>query len=225
MIAFAHGWRIEPGTRGDYLVLGRHHYASGEPATYAHVLRAVDDGRTVGVLVVSRPTLNAAWRRLAWPDALAGLDKRATAAWVNAHLRTISRVVVEPRWRGTGVARSLVRAYLDDPLTAHTEAVAAMAGVSPFFERAGMRRVDRAMTRRDRALRRVLRDAGIRAWELLDLRAARTWCERSPPVRAELRRWAKSSRGTRGLVNGPEAILAARAGASLSARPVALVYP
>lgn len=225
MIAFAPTWRIEEGSRADALLLARHHYAAGEPATYARVLRAVEGVRVVGVLVVSRPTLNASWRALAWPNALRGLNRRDAAAWVNSHLRTISRVIIEPRWRGVGVARALVRAYLDAPLTTHTEAVAAMAGVSPFFERAGMRRITRPPAAHEQTLRRTLRAQGVRAWELLDLRTARRLCDEREDLARELRRWAGHSRGTRGLLAQPIALLAARAGASLCAKPVALVYP
>ena len=224
MIAFAPTPRIEPGTRGDYLLLARHHYAAGEPASYARVLRAMEGERLVGVLVVSRPTLNAPWRRRAWPD-LAGLSRRDEAAWVNQRLRTITRVIVEPRWRGTGVARRLVRAYLDDPLTTHTEAVAAMAASSPFFERAGMRRVARPISRRDQALARTLRRLGVRPWSLVDLREGERRCRASRPLHDAVRRWASAGKGTRRRLGEPAPILAALAGSSLSARGAVLVWP
>lgn len=219
------GVEIGEGSYADYVALSRHHYAAGSPATCVRVLRASDAGRVVGVLVVSMPTLNGGWRARAWPREAAGLSRSESAAWVNANLRTISRVIVEPRWRGCGVARRLVRAYLDDPLTARTEAVAAMAHLCPFFEAAGMRRVTRGRPRADAALARALRRAGIKAWELLDLsRGRRAWRERRE-LREALRRWAGQGRGTRGLLTGPPEILGARAGSRLTARGAVLVYP
>src|SRR5205823_1709377 len=91
------------------------------------------------VLVVSMPTLNGRWRELAWPGRFCGGDQRACARRLNEEVRTISRVIVEPRWRGLGVATRLVREYLRSPLTEKTEAAAAMGVCCPFFEAAGMR--------------------------------------------------------------------------------------
>lgn len=217
---------IARGTWADYLALAPHHYAAGPPATRVLVLRAADAGRLVGVLVVSMPTLNAAWRRAAWPGRLEGLTRPAAARWVNENLRTISRVIVEPRYRGCGIASSLVRAYLDDPLTPFTEAVAAMAASCRFFEAAGMRRVERPPSPFDAALSRRIARCGLKPWQLLDLARARAACERSRELRLALRRWAVASgRGTKRLLDGPIALTAACAGSRLTARGVVLVSP
>jgi ABC-type lipoprotein export system ATPase subunit/GNAT superfamily N-acetyltransferase len=139
--------RIEPGTMEDYASIAHLHYRSGPPATIVRVMRAmrrvprfIDPSREIlaGVLVVSMPTLNGGWRDRAWAGVFPKHDKRRNAHLLNEHIRTISRVIVEPRSRGLGVATQLVRAYLDDPLTQGTEASAAMGEVCPFFERAGM---------------------------------------------------------------------------------------
>ncbi len=78
---------IGPGTRRDYGELAGLHYRAGPPATIALredgapcILAARDgEGRLAGVLVVSMPTLNGSWRRLAWPGAYGGADKRRNA--------------------------------------------------------------------------------------------------------------------------------------------------
>lgn len=139
--------RIEPGTVDDYAFVAHLHYRSGPPATIVRVMRAmrrvprfIHPSREIlaGVLVVSMPTLNGGWRDRAWPGVFPKHDKRRNAHLLNEHIRTISRVIVEPRSRGLGVATQLVRAYLDNPLTQGTEASAAMGKVCPFFDRAGM---------------------------------------------------------------------------------------
>jgi len=134
---------IEPGTIDDYRQLAHLHYLADEPATRTLVLRAVrqtiSQGNVLaGVLVVSMPTLNASWRTRAWPGVFNTNSKAINARRLNAHLRTISRVIVEPRSRGLGVASALVRAYLHNPQTIATESIAAMGSACPFFERAGM---------------------------------------------------------------------------------------
>ncbi len=135
--------RIEEGTIADYQALAHLHYRAPKPATHTLILRAI---RAVpilgeilaGVLVVSMPTLNGAWRDRAWPGFFSSGSKSFNANQINTHLRCISRVIVEPRSRGLGVASDLVRAYLRSPQTSATEAIAAMGAVCPFFERAGM---------------------------------------------------------------------------------------
>ena len=139
---------IERGDRSDYQRLAPHHYRTGAPATMVRVLRAIrrvdptiePSGRLLaGVLVVSMPALNSAWRHRAWAGSFQTGSKRKNAQRINASLRTISRVIVDPRSRGMGVATRLVSGYLADPLTPATESIASMGSVCPFFERAGMR--------------------------------------------------------------------------------------
>ena len=62
--------------------------------------------------------------------------------WINAHVRTISRVIVHPQFRSLGIASQLVRRVLLDCPTRYVEAVAAMGAVHPFFARAGMTMVE-----------------------------------------------------------------------------------
>ncbi|MDX2118733.1 MAG: hypothetical protein SFY96_11170 [Planctomycetota bacterium] len=217
--------RLEPGTRADYLALERFHYLSQSPATMVRVLRAMDGGVLAGVLVVSMPTLNAWWRAKAWPgwEGVAGPDRAARAHAINADLRTISRVIIEPRWRATGLAAALVRAYLAEPLTSRTEALAAMGVACPFFERAGMRRVESAVVR-DAELRRALRGADVRVWELMDEVRVRRMLRRAPRLERELRVWANRSRASRRWRNAPIEELAARAGWCASNRAEAYVH-
>ncbi len=190
-------------------------------------------GDLAGVLVVANPTLNGAWRREAWPRLMAGADKREAARVLNARVRTIARVVVEPRYRGLGVAKALVRAYLRDPCTDHTEALAAMGAVCPFFAGAGMREVPMPARPRERMLARQVRRAGVRAWELLEEDACARILARSSELRKAMLRFARQSRATRGLarevslgrVDARWVDLAARAGSTLVARPRVYVCP
>jgi len=178
--------RVEPGGISDYDALARHHYRAGRPAVPAAVLRAVCGDATVGVLVVAMPVLNGPWRLRAWPGWLDAADKRASAEAINAQVRTIARLVVAPALRSRGVGCALVRAYLAAPLTARTEALAAMGAICPVFERAGMRRVEFPPSRAALGLARALAAAGVRPWMLADPCTRRRVAE-SPPVRGALK--------------------------------------
>ena len=113
-------------------------------ARWRHEARHLDGDpvfpRLAAVGVLSFPTL----RHLARERALglaASLSHKERLAFTNAHVRTISRVVVHPQFRGLGLASELVRKLIDVCPTRYVEASAVMAHVHPFFEAAGMRRV------------------------------------------------------------------------------------
>lgn len=224
--------RIAPGTARNCAHLARFHYRAGPPATCVRVLAAHDagagrDGPAVGVLVVSMPVLNGPWRDRLWPHVFADPNPRRRAARVNAEIRCISRVIVDPRYRALGIARRLVEAYLRDPLTKRTEAVAAMGAVCPFFERAGMRPVSVPLAERDRRLAQVLRHEGIRPWGLVEVSKARRTLAESPRLVHALRVWARVSKQTRAWADAPEGdlwALAVQAGGALCARPLAYGY-
>ena len=206
--------RIEPGSIEDYEALGHLHYLGPRPATQACILKAT---RTVpilgdilaGVLVVSMPTLNGSWRDRAWPDVFSTKDKRYNTQQINTHLRCISRVIVEPRSRGLGIASALVRAYLDSPMTIASEAVAAMGSACPFFERAGMTPYILEPSIADLRLIDAIEHERI---SLTDLIAQPI--EKNTLIARELRTWAK----TRKLIgSGPTTIQTLRELAPLAA--------
>lgn len=179
------------------------HYRAGEPATCVALLLARDPCAQldIGLLQVSMPTLNGSWRSHAWPDVFgsdfASRDATSRARTVNMFLRTISRVIVDPRYRGLSVARRLVSAYLDEPLTPLTETLAAMGRFCPFFERAGMRRVPWPASQRDRAFARALAAHKCEPWRLADIDACEKLLTDKPTMRHALRAWVLGSKSTR----------------------------
>ncbi len=217
--------RIGPGTMDDYDALSGFHYVAGDPAVPVRdgVLVARAHGELAGVLVVSMPTLNGSWREQAWPGRYVGSDKRALARRLNREVRTLARCVVEPRFRGQGVARRLVEAYLREPLTDATEAVASMGAVCPFFERAGMTRYELAVSKRDARLADALSYLGYDPWRLVDATTRRR-VSRLEFVRRELGIWARAcSRTARLAETDPfEALTAAVR--RLAAPPVAYAH-
>ncbi|MDB5323240.1 MAG: glutamine transporter ATP-binding protein [Phycisphaerales bacterium] len=135
--------RLTRGTPQDYRALERFHYRPKSPATWAGVwVVQYDDGtsaaRLVAVAVLSYPTVNSSARDRAlgmgdWPA-------RRKLAFVNQHVRTISRVIVHPQFRSLGLASQLVRRACAEAPTRYVEAFAVMGRVHPFFEKGGMTR-------------------------------------------------------------------------------------
>ncbi len=223
-------FEIVPGTRQDLESLSKHHYRPGPPATVSRVLSAVEKrtGALAGVLATSMPTLNASWRSGAWDGRFEDDSKRIVAQRVNSTLRTISRVIVAPEFRASGLAVRLVRAYLSRPDTPCTEAIAAMGRVCPFFERAGMTPHEPPVPARDARLLDALEHAGVK--ERWRLATPDTTLQRAIDgagisfVEREVRRWARDSRATASRVSEPLESLFERACRTLGSTPVVYTH-
>jgi hypothetical protein len=152
-------FRVETGVWADYLGLARHHYRASRPATVCQVWRLAADwacdrspapllwraggySRLAGVLVVSYPVLQAAARNLATGRRYCTpKDRRLGASRLNQEVRTISRVIIHPLYRGLGLAGLFVADALGRIGSPIVEAFARMGEFVPFFEQAGMRSV------------------------------------------------------------------------------------
>ena len=133
--------RILPGRLDDYRRLARYHYRDSHlgPASAVFVLSRTGSETPVGVIVYSNAPAVLQLRNIATGNVFAGLDRSTQLELFNANIRRISRVIIEPRFRGLGLASLLVREtmpLLDVPIV---EAIAVMGWVNPFFERAGMK--------------------------------------------------------------------------------------
>jgi hypothetical protein len=138
--------QVVPGRLEDYKELAHLHYRDSRlgPFTAIFVLRPADTlagsfgTKTVGVIVYTMPAPAAELRGLATGNFFTGFDRVTQMALVNKNIRCISRVILEPRFRGLGLATRLVRETLPQMNVPIIEAMAVMGAVNPFFERAGM---------------------------------------------------------------------------------------
>ncbi|HEY7087646.1 MAG TPA: GNAT family N-acetyltransferase [Tepidisphaeraceae bacterium] len=141
---------LEAGTSRDYADLACYHYLPKRPATWAgvwvvrytpnRVLSAMAPSRVVAVGVLSYPTPSLPGRLRYFQTH--HLTRRDEILWANANVRTISRVIVHPQFRSLGLSTILVRHLCDHCPTRYIESAALMARAHPFFERAGMTRVE-----------------------------------------------------------------------------------
>ena len=129
------GLEIVRGGLGDYEVLSRYHYRGGRLGPFKDVF-AIRPG--VGVIVYTMPSLGVEVRNIALGGFLDGFDKSSRASIVNENIRCIGRVIIEPRYRGLGLASRLVRETMGKVGVRVVEAMAVMGRVNGFFERAGM---------------------------------------------------------------------------------------
>jgi GNAT superfamily N-acetyltransferase len=137
---------IVPGDMSDYRQLAAYHYRDGRPvgikAVYAiRPKRAFGalGRRPAGVAVYAMPNPRIELRGLATDGAFEGLDRQTELQLLNRHVRCLARVVIEPRFRGIGLAVRLVRETMPRLNVPIIEALGVMPLVNPFLERAGMR--------------------------------------------------------------------------------------
>ena len=139
--------RIVPGGPDDYRQLARYHYRDRRPGPCAAIFALKSDGtlpgrlcRTaVGVIVYSMAGPVLEMRNVATGNVFAGLDRATQLALIGRNVRRISRVIIEPRFRGLGLAVRLVRETMPQLNVPIIEAVAVMGRVNPFLEKAGMK--------------------------------------------------------------------------------------
>jgi N-acetylglutamate synthase-like GNAT family acetyltransferase len=140
--------RIEKGSTEDYEKLKRFHYRSKNEKELAS-LRMKDcykllyGDSLIGVIVYSHSYLNLKPRNMIFGDRYVytpgDLHK---ARLINEEIARISRVVIHPKFRGIGLGEFLVKETMPKADVKLVEVLAVMAKYNPFFEKAGMVRVD-----------------------------------------------------------------------------------
>ncbi|MHC4575024.1 MAG: hypothetical protein ACYS76_12980 [Planctomycetota bacterium] len=134
------------GSLEDYKRLSHFHYRDSRPGGFtkifairpAKTIAGVFGTKTVGVITYRMPSPEVELRRVALSGIFTGLDTSTQVGLVNKNVRCISRVIIEPRFRGLGLARRLVRETMPEMGVPIIEAMAVMGRVNPFLERAGM---------------------------------------------------------------------------------------
>ena len=197
------GVSLEEGTRADWSAMASLHYRSHSLVGLDRVWTLRHSGDLIGIIAYCYPPANLAGRNRALAELTARLPSRGRVRFWNEHLRTISRVVIDPNWRGLGLAVRLVRETLPLAGVPYVEALAAMARVHPFFEQAGLTRYDLPTPEESQRLREALATAGVRREEVrsgpalaaavaaLPDESVRRWMEK------ELLRWSRSYLGAK----------------------------
>jgi len=122
---------IREGTRQDYARLSALHYRDARLPVPLKIYAAEKNGETVGVIAYSYPSIRAAGRKKA-------VGYSPTVEELNRDWMLISRVIVHPLYRTTGLGARLIRDTFHIVGRRHVELIAVMAEYNPFAEKAGM---------------------------------------------------------------------------------------
>lgn len=167
---------IIPGCLDDYRALANYHYRDGRLGPFAAIFALKPTGtmalrlgeKAVGVIVYTMPSPGLELRNTAMNNLFVGFDRATRLALINSNIRCIGRVVIEPRFRGLGLASRLVRETMPKMDVPIIEAMAVMGEVNPFFEKAGMKAFKAKMPARCVQLIEAFSLAGIEEELLID---------------------------------------------------------
>ena len=202
--------QIVPGCLDDYNKLAGYHYRSSRLGPYAAIFklvvsraepleienrklvvsekkacpersRRVEPSKVpIGVIVYTMPSPGLELRNIATNNLFAGFDRSTRLSLVNKNVRCISRVIIEPRFRGLGLASRLVRETMPKMNVAIVEAMAVMGLVNPFFEKAGMTAFRGKMPARCVRLIEAFSMVGIEKKQLIDTKKVQHALEQAP---------------------------------------------
>jgi hypothetical protein len=164
--------QIVPGCLKDYKALASYHYRDERLGPFTNIFALKGhNGRTVGVIVYTMPSPALELRNIATDNIFTGFDRSTQLALVNKNIRCIGRIIIEPRFRGLGLASRLVRETMPQIQMPIIEALAVMGLVNPFFEKAGMKAYAARMPARCVQLTEALNLVGIEKHELIEPQA------------------------------------------------------
>jgi GNAT superfamily N-acetyltransferase len=168
--------QIVPCCLDDYKKLAHFHYRDSRIGPFAAIF-AIKPTKalgirlgteTIGVIVYTMPSMGVELRNVATGNLFAGFDRGTRLALINKNIRCISRVVIEPRFRGLGLASRLVRETMPEMNVPIIESMAVMGLVNPFFEKAGMKAFTAKMPVRCVQLVEAFSIIGVEKEELID---------------------------------------------------------
>ena len=161
---------IERGSLSDYARFARWHYlGSRRPGPVSDVFVAKLHGSAVAVATFGHTHLFLSARNLALPQFGSNVVSSGGAGALNANVRLLQRVIVEPRYRALGVASRLLSAALPQLGVPIVECLAEMGEFSGFLERAGFMRRGRCKPSREAArLMANLRRLKLEAYQLCE---------------------------------------------------------
>jgi hypothetical protein len=209
--------KIVPGSFDDYRQLAHYHYRESEPGPFKKIfvlrneaLRATRN-KILGVIVYTMPYVGLEIRSLVMDNFFIGFDKNTQLGLINKNIRCISRLIIEPRFRGLGLAKRLIQQTMPKMNVPIIEAVAVMGRINPCLEKAGMRPFKSKPSQRFTQFIEALSVIGIEGKDLIDpqkvhRRFSRLNDEKNEFIEREIKRFLKGYGRRRNMPPGLERI-------------------
>lgn len=137
---------VEPGTKEDWELLHELHYKAETEGIGPRRWKITLHGKTIGVGVMTVPKMLLSGRNELFKylrPNVNGKDNRLInkyrADWLNAHVRTNSRLVIDTTFRGCGIAYRAQNLMMRMTATSLIEFQSSMSRFNPFAEKAGIK--------------------------------------------------------------------------------------
>lgn len=197
-ISFFDRLYIRRGGISDWRLFAHLHYKSHHTGIVDRIYVLYLDGRPIGIVVYAYPMMALKLRNLVTDNRYAG--SAVTAGYrkrlLNEEVRVVQRIVIDPLFRGLGLAAALLRSTMPLLGVRFVECLAVMGGYSRFLQKAGFLCIGRCgLSREGRMILGELRskypNTVLHDEELL-LEILREESNRSPIFKELLRRWFRS---------------------------------
>ncbi|MHC4115992.1 MAG: hypothetical protein ACYSWO_00650 [Planctomycetota bacterium] len=227
--------QIVPGNLDDYRRLAHYHYRDSRPGPVAAIFALKPGPKTalwshtptLGVIVYSMPVPDVELRDIATGGLFAGFDRSTKCTLLNKHIRCITRLIVDARFRGLGLASRIIRETMPRMEVPIIEAMAVMGLVNPFLERAGMKAYRAETPVRSVRLIEAFSAVGIEGKQLVDpqkiqRKLNRLGTSKTRFIELEIRRFLKSYSRCRDMPPGLKRMKYVLS--KLTARPVYYIW-
>jgi DNA polymerase elongation subunit (family B)/ABC-type lipoprotein export system ATPase subunit len=140
-LSFFKEMKVEVGEKADYERLKKFHYRQAALGALKKVYKCTYQHEVVGVIVVCYPHLALKGRNVALKNTLAKMTKE-NCEILNRDFDYLARVIILPKFRGIGLSQFMLKEYFKLTDAKYAETLAVMANYNPFFEKAGMTKID-----------------------------------------------------------------------------------
>jgi len=207
--------KIVPGGFDDYRQFANYHYRESRPGPFEKIFVLRNEAlretrkKILGVIVYSMPYVGLEMRSLVMNNFFVGFDKETQLGLINKNIRCISRIIIEPRFRGLGLAKRLVQQTMQRMNVPIIEAVAVMGRINPFLEKAGMRPFTSKPSQRCVQFVEALGIIGIEDKDLVDpqkvqQKLSRLNAEKNEFIERQIKRFLKGYGRRRNMPTGLE---------------------
>lgn len=133
--------KVEIGDKHDYEKLKRFHYRQSKLGAVKNIYKMTFNNEVIGVIAICYPHLALKGRNIYTNKKYAKMTTEICKE-INNQFECISRIILHPKFRGLGLAYYMLKEYFKLSDCPYIETVAVMANYTPFFEKAGMTKIE-----------------------------------------------------------------------------------
>lgn len=132
---------VSIGNKEDYKKLKKFHYRQAGIGAIKNIYKLQHKNELIGVIVITYPHLALKGRNIFNNNKYSKMTKE-NCEKINEEFECIARIILHPQYRGLGLAYYFLKEYFKLSKCKYIETLAVMASYTPFFEKAGMTKIE-----------------------------------------------------------------------------------